>query len=111
MRAPTVCAFGESASDTAVRTGGYKIRPYTHSPPFPAVGAHSICARTAPPEPPDSRSAHLVPVRNFLFFMLLNGSSPYGMMIQGKCVLPRRDAFFAGSPARGPDRSAAFVNG
>ena len=30
-------------------SGGYKIRPYMHTLPFPAVGAHSICARTAPP--------------------------------------------------------------
>ena len=38
MRAPTVCAVGDGASDASVRRGGYTIRPY--GPAFgPLVGA------------------------------------------------------------------------
>ena len=38
-------------------SGGHKGRPYMHTPPFPVVGAHFICARTALPELTGLRSS------------------------------------------------------
>ena len=38
-----------------------QIRLYMHTLPFSVVGAHFICARTAPPEPPGQRSTRPCP--------------------------------------------------
>ena len=54
---PVMAACGHAAlqgsagawRESGAFSGGYIIRPYMHALPFPAVGAHFICARTAPP--------------------------------------------------------------
>ena len=55
-RGPAMAACGHTAlrgsagawRESGAFSGGYIIRPYMHALPFPAVGAHFICARTAP---------------------------------------------------------------
>ena len=59
MRAPTVCAFADGASNTSVRPGGYKIRPYGPASGL-LVGAACMAARTESRFPPRrGRCGHL----------------------------------------------------
>ena len=54
---PAMAACGHAAlrgsagawRESGAFSGGYIIRPYMHALPFPIVGAHCICAQTAPP--------------------------------------------------------------
>ena len=59
MPAPTVCAFADGASNTSVRPGGYKIRPYGPASGL-LVGAACMAARTESRFPPRrGRCGHL----------------------------------------------------